>query len=238
MKLSCANCFTRTAVLMSTLMFGLGAMAQSASEEYLLLEHLRVIVGDGPVLSDASLLLRGDTIAAVGQSAEMAIPIGTRRVDLTGKTIMSAMIDAHAHLGYEGANSWGAQNYNLDNLVDHLNRYAYYGFGAFFSAGSDPDAFALELQRLQASGEVGGARFVFAAGMAPPGQGPNNQFLVETLEVERQTGNTILRGLESPEQAREAVQEVAALHIPFIKLWVDDRGGSQENCYQRSTEPP
>ena len=29
-----------------------------------------------------------------------------------------------------------------------------------------------------ASGEIGGARFVFAAGMAPPGQGPNNQFLV------------------------------------------------------------
>ena len=228
MKLRCANCFTRTAVLMSTLMFGIGAMAQSASEEYLLLEHLRVIVGDGPVLSNASLLLRGDTIAAVGQSAEMAIPIGTRRVDLTGKTIMPAMIDAHAHLGYEGANSWGAQNYNLDNLVDHLNRYAYYGFGAVFSAGSDPDILALELQSAQARGEIGGARFVFAAGMAPPGQGPNNQFLVEALEVERQTGNTILRGLESPEQASEAVQEVAALRIPFIKLWVDDRGGSQE----------
>lgn len=228
MKLRCANCFTRTAVLLSSIMFGLVAMAQSPSEEYVLLEHLRVIVGDGPVLSDTSVLLRGDTIAAVGTNAELTIPTGTRRVDLAGKTMMPAMIDAHAHLGYEGPTSWGAQNYNLDNLVDHLNRYAYYGFGAVFSAGSDPDVFALELQRLQASGEVGGARFVFAAGMAPPGQGPNNQFLVEALEVERQTGNTILRGLESPEQAREAVQEVAALQIPFIKLWVDDRGGSQE----------
>ena len=228
MKLRCAKNLYRIAMLLSAIMFGLVAMAQSPSEEYVLLENLRVIVGDGPVLSDTSVLLRGDSIAAVGTNAELTIPAGTRRVDLAGKTMMPAMIDAHAHLGYEGPTSWGAQNYNLDNLVDHLNRYAYYGFGAVFSAGSDPDLFALELQRLQASGEVGGARFVFAAGMAPPGQGPNNQFLVEALEVERQTGNTILRGLESPEQAREAVQEVAALHIPFIKLWVDDRGGSQE----------
>lgn len=228
MKLCCVNYFSKTAVLLTTIMFGLVTMAQSESEEYLLLEHLRVIVGDGPVLSDASVLLRGDAIAAVGTTAELSIPIGTRRIDLTGKTVMPAMIDAHAHLGYEGPTSWGAQNYNLENLVDHLNRYAYYGFGAVFSAGSDPDVFALDLQRLQASGEIGGARFIFAAGMAPPGQGPNNQFLSEALQVERQTGNTVLRGLASPEQARGAVQEVANLHIPFIKLWVDDRGGSQE----------
>ena len=228
MKPSCAKSLCRLAVLLPAIMSGHIAMAQSPSEEYVLLEHLRVIVGDGPVFSDTSVLLRGDTIAAVGTNTELTIPTGTRRIDLTGKTMMPAMIDAHAHLGYEGPTSWGAQNYSLDNLVDHLNRYAYYGFGAVFSAGSDPDILALELQSAQARGDIGGARFVFAAGMAPPGQGPNNQFLVEALEVERQTGNTILRGLESPEQAREAVQEVAALQIPFIKLWVDDRGGSQE----------
>lgn len=231
MKSFCRNHLNIAAALLSTIMlslFSLVAMAQSPTDENTLLEHLRVIVGDGAVLTDASVLLRGGTIVAVGQDADMRIPASTRRVDLTGKTLLPALIDAHAHLGYEGFNSWGAQNYNLDNLVDHLNRYAYYGFAAVFSAGSDPDALALELQRAQSSGAIGGARFVFAAGMAPPGQGPNNQFLVEALEVERQTGNTILRGLGSAEQARSAVQEVAALQIPFIKLWVDDRGGSQE----------
>ena len=39
---------------------------------------------------------------------------------------------------------------------------------------------------------------------------------------------TILRGLETPSQARQMVKEVAAKKIPFIKIWVDDRGGSQQ----------
>ncbi|MDO9317073.1 MAG: amidohydrolase family protein [Gammaproteobacteria bacterium] len=231
MKNLLKNHSIKIAVVLSSLVFGaLGqlVMAQNQTVENILLEHLRVIVGDGAILSDASVLLRGDTIVAVGPTTDMQIPEGTQRLDLSGKTLLPALIDAHAHLGYEGFSSWGAQNYNLDTLEDHLNRYAYYGFGAVFSAGSDPDALALQLQSSQASGEIGGARLVFAAGMAPPGQGPNNQFLVEALQVERQTGNTILRGLGSPDQARSAVQAVAALQIPFIKLWVDDRGGSQE----------
>ena len=68
------------ALVLSALMFGvLGqlVMAQNQSAEDVLLEHLRVIVGDGAVLSDASVLLRGDTIVAVGQNAEMQIPEGT-----------------------------------------------------------------------------------------------------------------------------------------------------------------
>src|SRR6185503_1380612 len=100
-------------------------------------------------------------------------------------------------------------------------------FGAVFSAGTDPDDFALELQRAQHEGTVGGARFLFAAGMAPPGQGPNNQFLEHALTVSERTGMTVLRGIATPEDARAAVAEVAAKGIPFIKIWVDDRGGTQ-----------
>lgn len=229
------NCCRNTLKEASKLLFAamlfmssLSSLAQSPPIVEVLLEHLQVIVGDGTVITDTSVLLRGETIVAIGQDADDQVSTGAQRVNLTGKTLLPALIDAHAHLGYEGFDSWGAQNYSRDNLIDHLNRYAYYGFGAVFSAGSDPDGLALELQRSQDSGELGGARFVFAAGMAPPGQGPNNQFLVEALKVEQQTGNTILRGLGSPEQARGAVQAAAALQIPFIKLWVDDRGGSQD----------
>lgn len=202
--------------------------AQEDDTPHILLDQLRIIVGDGSVLTDAAVLFEGDTIIAVGDSEDMDIPADTTRIDLTGKTLLPALIDAHAHLGYDGVSSWGAQNYSRDNIIAQLNRYAYYGFGAVFSAGSDPDVLALEIQRQQEAGEAGGARLVFAAGMAPPGQGPNNQFLVETLAVEQQTGNTILRGLGDAEQARAAVQAVAEQGIPFIKLWVDDRGGTQE----------
>ena len=207
---------------------GVSSHAQSPVANSVLFEHVRVITGDGGLIPDADVLLRDDTIAAVGASGTIAVPANTNRLDLRGKTLLPALIDAHAHLGYEGFDSWGGTNYTIENLIDHLQRYAYYGFGAVFSAGSDPAEMAFELQALQAEGESSAAQFLFAAGMAPPGQGPNNQFLVEALAVEQRTNNKILYGLGTPDEARSAVREVADQQIRFVKLWVDDRGGSQQ----------
>jgi imidazolonepropionase-like amidohydrolase len=191
-------------------------------------EGARLILGDGEVIESGGLLVEGDRIVAIGELASMSVPAGTRTVDLTGKSVIPALVDAHAHLGYEGYTAWGADSYTRENMIENLERYAYYGFGAVFSAGSDPDDFALDIQRAQESGEIGGARFVFAAGMAPPGQGPNNQFLVHTTTIAERMGMTVLRGVTSSADARAAVAEVAAKGIPFIKIWVDDRGGSQQ----------
>jgi len=196
-----------------------------------LLQDARLIVGDGSVVEIGSILITGDSIAAVGEVAADTLPENTQIINLQGKTVMPALIDAHAHLGYEGHSGWGARYYSRDNLIDHLQRYAYYGFAAVFSAGSDPEDLALALQRSQQKREFEGARLLFAAGMAPPGQGPNNQFLSHAIAVARQTGMTILRGLETPRQARQMVKEVAAKEIPFIKIWVDDRGGSQQKLH-------
>ena len=196
-----------------------------------LLQDARLIVGDGSVVEIGSILITGDSIAVVGEVAADTLPENTRIINLQGKTVMPALIDAHAHLGYEGHSGWGARYYSRDNLIDHLQRYAYYGFAAVFSAGSDPEDLALALQRSQQKREFEGARLLFAAGMAPPGQGPNNQFLSHAIAVARQTGMTILRGLETPRQARQMVKEVAAKEIPFIKIWVDDRGGSQQKLH-------
>jgi imidazolonepropionase-like amidohydrolase len=191
-------------------------------------EGARLILGDGEVIESGGMLVEGDRIVAIGDLASMSVPAGTPTVSLAGKSVVPAFVDSHAHLGYESTEAWGADNYTRENMIENLERYAYYGFGAVFSAGSDPDDFALEIQRAQEAGEIGGARFVFAAGMAPPGQGPNNQFLVHTGTVAERTGMTVLRGVTSAADARTAVAEVAAKGIPFIKIWVDDRGGSQQ----------
>ena len=193
-----------------------------------LLQDARLIVGDGSVVEMGSILITGGLIAAVGEIAADVLPENTRIINLQGKTVMPALIDAHAHLGYEGHSGWGSRFYSRENLIDHLQRYAYYGFAAVFSAGSDPEDLALALQRSQQRREFEGARLLFAAGMAPPGQGPNNQFLSHAIALAERTGMTILRGLETPSQARQMVKEVAAKKIPFIKIWVDDRGGSQQ----------
>lgn len=205
---------------------GSGAPAEPGA--MVLYRGARVVVGDGTVVEQADFTVTDGRIDVVAPSGALTLPEGTPTVDLTGKTVIPALIDAHAHIGYEGYTGWGADHYSRENVVDHLERYAYYGFGAVFSAGSDPDDLALEIQEAQERGAIAGARFVFAAGMAPPGQGPNNQFLEHTRTVAERTGMTVLRGVTTTQQAREAVREVAAKEIPFIKIWVDDRGGTQE----------
>lgn len=193
-----------------------------------LLDNVRIINGDGSVIEQSALLMSGGRILDVGTRANMELEEGVEIVDLSGKTLMPSLIDGHAHLGYEAQTSWGSQNYSRENLIDHLQRYAYYGFSAVFSAGSDPDELAFEVQSAQRSGEFVGARLLFAAGMAPPGQGPNDQFLSHALALQSREGQRILYGVADTAQAIAAVREIAAKNIPVIKIWVDDRGGSQQ----------
>jgi imidazolonepropionase-like amidohydrolase len=219
---------TKTLICSFGLVFAAAACATDPPvSDAVLFEGARLVIGDGSLIEQGALLIEGARIVSVGRLGEVSAPPGATRVDVTGKTIIPAFIDAHAHLGYEGYASWGAENYTRENVIDHLERYAYYGFGAVFSAGSDPEDLALEVQREQQASDAEGARLVFAAGMAPPGQGPNNQFLTQAIAIADETGMTVLRGVTSAEEARRAVREVAAKGIPFIKIWVDDRGGSQ-----------
>lgn len=213
---------------------------QPGSSNPLLLEDARLIIGDGSLIESGSILIEDGTIVAVGERADMNLASETAVLNLAGKTIIPAMIDAHAHLGYEAYTSWGSQNYNRENLIDHLQRYAFYGFSAVFSAGSDPDEFAFSIQQEQSNTELPAARFLFAAGMAPPGQGPNDQFLVHALSLEEQTGLKILYGVGNEQQAIDAVNEIADKNISVIKIWVDDRGGTQQklspDLYRAITE--
>lgn len=201
---------------------------QEARSDAVLYQGARLLIGDGTTIENGVLLVEGGRIAAVGEATAVSVPENVARINLAGKTVMPAMIDAHAHLGYEGYQSWGAENYSRETLIDHLNRYSYYGFAAVFSAGSDPHELALEIQRAQQQGSLGGARFLFAAGMGPPGQGPNDRFLEHALAIQESTGMTVLSGLASAEQARTAAAAVAGKGMSFIKIWVDDRGGSQD----------
>jgi imidazolonepropionase-like amidohydrolase/Tol biopolymer transport system component len=51
----------------------------------------------GGIIDNGTIVIRGDRIVAVGPAASVAIPAGARQVDVTGKTIIPGLIDAHAH---------------------------------------------------------------------------------------------------------------------------------------------
>jgi hypothetical protein len=96
--------------------------------------------GDGraPIESSA-FLVAGSTFTRVGRKGEIPLPAGATRVDLTGKTVIPALIDTHNHLGWtnQRTNVATKQSYTRESVIDHLQRYAYYGVAATLSMGLD-----------------------------------------------------------------------------------------------------
>lgn len=64
----------------------------------LVLQHIRVIDGEGRSLDRATLIVRGEQIAAVGSSREVRPPRGARVIDGRGLTVLPGLIDCHVHL--------------------------------------------------------------------------------------------------------------------------------------------
>ncbi len=64
-------------------------------------EGARIVTMRGDeVIERGTILVRDDRIEAVGPAGEIRIPPGARRVDLSGRTVVPGLFDAHAHLHY------------------------------------------------------------------------------------------------------------------------------------------
>ena len=189
----------------------LGRTSQSAA----LFEGARLIVGDGNApLENSAVLVENGRFTRIGKMGEVEPPDGALRVELNGKTLMPALIALHAHPGFR--KDWSPEaleNYTRENLSDYLNRYAYYGFGAIVALGTDSGELAFELREEQQTGELGGAR-LYTAGRAlgPPDAGSGNPVM-----------RPIAYDVETEEDARKSVQELAAKKVNFVKFYVDDR---------------
>jgi imidazolonepropionase-like amidohydrolase len=191
-------------------------------------EGARLIVGDGSApIESSAFLVEGDSFTWVGKKGERQPAPGAVRVDLTGKTVMPSLIDGHNHIGLvnekDGSNS--KANYTRENLVDQLERYAYYGVSAAMSMGLEADQ---ELA-YQLRDEVipNAARFLTVGKgiAATPIAGPPG---------EPRLG--IPYGARTEQEGRTHVKELHARGVHFVKVWVDDREGAvpkvQPNVYR------
>jgi Tol biopolymer transport system component/imidazolonepropionase-like amidohydrolase len=52
------------------------------------------------VIERGTILVEGNRVTAVGPEAEVTVPAGARTVDLSGRTVIPGLFDAHAHLHY------------------------------------------------------------------------------------------------------------------------------------------
>jgi imidazolonepropionase-like amidohydrolase len=162
-------------------------------------EGARVIVGDGSApIENAVIVVEDDRFALVGPASQVTLPEGATRVDLTGKTVMPAIVDTHTHMPNE-----------REALVTQLRHKAYYGVAAVASLGQDGDiAFQVRDETIPG-----------AARLRTAGRG------ITTPEPGR---SEVPYWVKSEEEARKAVQELAARNVDIVKIWVDDRNGQYE----------
>src|SRR5512134_423747 len=87
----------------------------------------RLLVGDGTVIDNATFTVGPDNrFGLVGATAAVSVPAGATTVDLSGLTVMPAIVDTHTHLSRDRA-----------SLMADLKHRAYFGVGAAMSLGQD-----------------------------------------------------------------------------------------------------
>jgi imidazolonepropionase-like amidohydrolase len=202
-------CFFAAAVLA-------GLMMVPPASAQTLFEGARLITGDGRVIENSAFLVTGNQISQVGRKGEVRMPSGGSRVDLTGKTVMPALIDAHVHMGYRKGLDFSTNNYTRENLSDILDRFAYYGVGAVLEAGTARSDLPYEMRAHPTSG----ALFLTAGrGFGMPNAGPGGPMRDSAY------------GVTTEQEARADVRELAAKKPNMVKIWVDDRGGTVEKLH-------
>ena len=209
--------FTLTLVAVLLVAGGCAPQERPPSTNAVVFEGARVIVGDesAPV-ENAALVVENGKITAVGRLAEVSVPAGSERVNVAGKTVMPAIIDAHGHIGYRKGANFRVENYTRENLVDHLERLAYHGVAAFMSMGTERDLGYALRDEFRAAPPPNMALFLTAGrGLAMPNGGPAPPLRDAPY------------GVQTEAEARAAVRELAAKKIDrYVKIWVDDREGA------------
>jgi imidazolonepropionase-like amidohydrolase len=204
--------------------------AQTRANGVTVFEGARLITGDGSApIENSAFLVENNLFTRVGRRGALQVPAGAAHVDLTGKTVMPAMIDLHGHIGFQHVadGTMAKEFYTRENLIDHLERLAYHGVGAIVSIGDLEDRSDMHGGRtnwgtvpLQVREEVipNAALFRTAGtGIAWPGSGPQGH--PSRVDVPYPVSTV--------EEARAAVQDYVLMQPAFIKIWVDNRGGTK-----------
>lgn len=172
---------------------------EAGSSDAVVFEGARVIVGDGGVIEDAVFVVEDGRFSAVGAAGEVEEPAGAAHMDLAGKTVMPAIVNAHIHLASD-----------RETRTDQLQHYAYYGQSMVVSLGTDTGDIPFEMR-----------------GEAVP-DGARSQSAGRGITSPEPGRTEVPHWVTTREEARAAVRELAADQVDIIKIWVDDRSGQYE----------
>jgi imidazolonepropionase-like amidohydrolase len=176
----------------------------------------RILDGNGDAPIEAGVLLvRAGRVVAVGAARSVALPESARRIDVAGKSIVPALIDAHTHVGIVRGTTASADNYAPETIEANLETFRRFGIAAVLVMGTE----RIEVGAAERESQ---ARTPQATGMETAGSGFG---VVDGYPPAAMIGAPWISRPTTPAEARELVRTLAAASPDIVKLWVDSGFG-------------
>jgi imidazolonepropionase-like amidohydrolase len=170
--------------------------------------------GRAPI-RDGVIVVSDGRIQAIGPRASTPIPKGATVISGAGKTLIPGLINAHGHIGMTKGLRASPENYSEENALAQLRQYARYGVTTVQSLGTDFEPIfkirgpAKENETPRATVFTAGRGFTSRQGY--PAVLPGNA--------------GVPREVDTVEEVRKHVEELARQKVDMVKIWVDDHWG-------------
>ncbi|MBN4057978.1 PD40 domain-containing protein [Olleya sp. AH-315-K02] len=175
------------------------------------LKGARIITMEGnQVIENGTIIIKENRIEALGSASEINIPSNAKIYDVTGKTIMPGIVDAHAHIG--------AFRYGL-TTQKHWQFYANLAFGV--TTAHDPSANTetiFALSELQKNGTLVGPR-LYSTGFILYGADGDFKAVINSLD-----------------DARSSIRRTKAFGALSVKSYNQPRRDQRQQVLQAARE--
>lgn len=211
------------------LLFPVALAAQRADSVIAIVGGTLIDGNGGPPVPDATVLVRGGRIAAVGSSSKLAVPRGARVINAAGKFITPGFVDANVHVSiYSGLENFARyQDRFTEVVIEAAQRHLKVGvttirdsYGMIAPLAEAREAFRTGKAvgpRLQFAGNIvgWGGPWSFSFTGRPP---ENLSLLQEQMQdaITRGGGETLVN-LE-PDSLRAAINRYLDLGVDFLKF--------------------
>ncbi|MGZ5439348.1 MAG: amidohydrolase family protein, partial [Candidatus Aminicenantales bacterium] len=186
---------------------------------------------DGKTHEGWVVLVKGDKIAAIGPSAQVAVPEGAKTIELAGATLLPGLMDIHSHIVLHPYSEtlWNDQvlkeplAYRTIEAVIHCERTLMAGFTLLRDLGTEGAGYAdVSVQRAIREGLIPGPRLLVAtlAIVATASYGPGPAGFAPDLVLPK-------GGQEASGQAEvlKAVRDQVGHGADWVKVYADYRHG-------------
>jgi imidazolonepropionase-like amidohydrolase len=199
---------------------------QLARGDTFLIRGARIFVGDGKVIENGSVLVRGGKIAEIydGQGPDPKT-LKAETVEAAGKTILPGLMDVHIHLGATGGFSPDVKYGDQKNMQRALAAYLYSGVTTVRSVGDGLDTI-LKVRSLVSSGEILGSDLQTCGPLFTAAGGHGTEYFKGLPQSARANlEKQMLRIPTSSDEARQQVDELKKQGLDCIKAILEAGAG-------------